>query len=109
MIRRPPRSTRTYTLFPYTTLFRSPERIFLQHLALFRIAALGERPIPHRTQEGFGRHARIDAQHSSVTHAIRMRDGGKRLEIAHVNVRSADDCRMTVPAHRSEERRVGKE
>src|SRR3546814_10391853 len=24
MIRQPPRSTRTYTLFPYTTLFRSP-------------------------------------------------------------------------------------
>src|SRR3546814_9442157 len=27
MIRRPPRSTRTDTLFPYTTLFRSPERL----------------------------------------------------------------------------------
>src|SRR3546814_11779542 len=26
MIRRPPRSTRTDPLFPYTTLFRSPER-----------------------------------------------------------------------------------
>src|SRR3546814_3490284 len=26
MIRRPPRSTRTDTLFPYTTLFRSPDR-----------------------------------------------------------------------------------
>src|SRR3546814_3140482 len=26
MIRRPPRSTRTYTLFPYTTLFRSGRR-----------------------------------------------------------------------------------
>src|SRR3546814_16887392 len=26
MIRRPPRSTRTDTLFPYTTLFRSPGR-----------------------------------------------------------------------------------
>src|SRR3546814_1324454 len=26
MIRRPPRSTRTVTLFPYTTLFRSAER-----------------------------------------------------------------------------------
>src|SRR3546814_15796633 len=25
MVRRPPRSTRTDTLFPYTTLFRSPE------------------------------------------------------------------------------------
>src|SRR3546814_1582841 len=27
MIRRPPRSTRTDTLFPYTTLFRSVQRI----------------------------------------------------------------------------------
>src|SRR3546814_6027896 len=27
MIRRPPRSTRTDTLFPYTTLFRSPEEV----------------------------------------------------------------------------------
>src|SRR3546814_3251175 len=26
MLRLPPRSTRTYTLFPYTTLFRSPVR-----------------------------------------------------------------------------------
>src|SRR3546814_4038032 len=26
IIRRPPRSTRTDTLFPYTTLFRSPDR-----------------------------------------------------------------------------------
>src|SRR3546814_21006879 len=35
MIRRPPRSTRTDTLFPYTTLFRSPQakgaRIDLYH------------------------------------------------------------------------------
>src|SRR3546814_13506879 len=29
MIRRPPRSTRTDTLFPYTTLFRSQHRHFL--------------------------------------------------------------------------------
>src|SRR3546814_2986906 len=27
MIRRPPRSTRTYTLFPYTTLFRSADAV----------------------------------------------------------------------------------
>src|SRR3546814_12757223 len=33
MIRRPPRSTRTDTLFPYTTLFRSPiERLWLSAL-----------------------------------------------------------------------------
>src|SRR3546814_15989201 len=32
MIRRPPRSTRTDTLFPYTTLFRSGEGSYLGHL-----------------------------------------------------------------------------
>src|SRR3546814_11500277 len=34
MIRRPPRSTRTYTLFPYTTLFRSLGACFAQHMIL---------------------------------------------------------------------------
>src|SRR3546814_1886267 len=34
MIRRPPRSTRTDTLFPYTTLFRSPEPEAQAHDAL---------------------------------------------------------------------------
>src|SRR3546814_4106763 len=34
MIRRPPRSTRTDTLFPYTTLFRSPSiRLSITHLS----------------------------------------------------------------------------
>src|SRR3546814_13166939 len=32
MIRRPPRSTRTDTLFPYTTLFRSPGNSRIAHL-----------------------------------------------------------------------------
>src|SRR3546814_15710691 len=31
MIRRPPRSTRTYTLFPYTTLFRSQHAVLALH------------------------------------------------------------------------------
>src|SRR3546814_12972462 len=31
MIRLPPRSTRTDTLFPYTTLFRSPALVFAPH------------------------------------------------------------------------------
>src|SRR3546814_10820655 len=31
MIRRLPRSTRTYTLFPYTTLFRSQDVLTLKH------------------------------------------------------------------------------
>src|SRR3546814_16526452 len=33
MIRRPPRSTRTDTLFPYTTLFRSPQHRRRRHRA----------------------------------------------------------------------------
>src|SRR3546814_1051054 len=33
MIRRPPRSTRTDTLFPYTTLFRSPDGIRVNCIA----------------------------------------------------------------------------
>src|SRR3546814_8429268 len=36
MIRRPPRSTRTDTLFPYTTLFRSAEHQLHELLALER-------------------------------------------------------------------------
>src|SRR3546814_5875461 len=42
MIRRPPRSTRTDTLFPYTTLFRSPRRL----------------PFGRRTRKGLSRGAR---------------------------------------------------
>src|SRR3546814_8971135 len=39
MIRRPPRSTRTYTLFPYTTLFRSHN---LRELGEIEITAVQE-------------------------------------------------------------------
>src|SRR3546814_7448396 len=38
MIRRPPRSTRTDTLFPYTTLFRSQADIDVNLATLFQIA-----------------------------------------------------------------------
>src|SRR3546814_13317258 len=39
MIRRPPRSTRTDTLFPYTTLFRSDRRRLRAAAALVRVEA----------------------------------------------------------------------
>src|SRR3546814_10284217 len=44
MIRRPPRSTRTDTLFPYTTLFRSPYLLLLVsggHCQLLRVEGVG--------------------------------------------------------------------
>src|SRR3546814_8390471 len=37
MIRRPPRSTRTDTLFPYTTLFRSDQPVILNYLGYAQI------------------------------------------------------------------------
>src|SRR3546814_19942120 len=40
MIRRPPRSTRTDTLFPYTTLFRSRESFVLSDLPPYGTAAI---------------------------------------------------------------------
>src|SRR3546814_17582226 len=49
MIRRPPRSTRTDTLFPYTTLFRSALRrraaIIADHLEFHLLTQRLERPV----------------------------------------------------------------
>src|SRR3546814_10954340 len=56
MIRRPPRSTRTDTLFPYTTLFRSRLRIsalLVQILALFPRADMGQIVEPTGTYRSY--------------------------------------------------------
>src|SRR3546814_9108064 len=59
MIRRPPRSTRTDTLFPYTTLFRSCRAAFLRRSAL-----AGSRPFVNpgarRGQQFFRQHGVVD-------------------------------------------------
>src|SRR3546814_6903583 len=44
MIRRPPRSTRTDTLFPYTTLFRSPHKQNAQRPTASNTAAIAVTP-----------------------------------------------------------------
>src|SRR3546814_15688406 len=48
MIRRPPRSTRTDTLFPYTTLFRSHTLDKVLHLSPDRIALYNYAHLPSR-------------------------------------------------------------
>src|SRR3546814_9513150 len=54
MIRRPPRSTRTYTLFPYTTLFRSRTRqIDQMHARQQRADAAGDEDAAD-AEGGFG-------------------------------------------------------
>src|SRR3546814_5342402 len=73
MIRRPPRSTRTDTLFPYTTLFRSALAQGGRAVRGRRGARLGK---PHRRRPGGARRRPRPAIHP------RQRDrcgGGRRL------------------------------
>src|SRR3546814_1264551 len=66
MIRRPPRSTRTYTLFPYTTLFRSGKPPPRPCAALW----------PFRRHRGFLREARGCAGNRPADRQGRSKDGG---------------------------------
>src|SRR3546814_4997809 len=66
MIRRPPRSTRTDTLFPYTTLFRSPAHPgrragLLQHVLRRRAGAyVGDRAWRDALYHRLHRHSACD-------------------------------------------------
>src|SRR3546814_4057743 len=51
MIRRPPRSTRTDTLFPYTTLFRSSQQIALQQYPSQTPQQFSQNPIQYQPQQ----------------------------------------------------------
>src|SRR3546814_16955608 len=95
MRRRPPRSTRTDTLFPYTTLFRSD----------------GFEPVePVLAARDPDLMAKIELAMGDLRSAI-----GKGRPIAEVEAANAEVARLFVEAEaalapeRSEERRVGKE
>src|SRR3546814_14371378 len=89
MIRRPPRSTRTDTLFPYTTLFRSDRRGR-------GVAVLA----PLHPQQHRHHHPGEDQERTGLVHQA------GRLEPSD---RSSDAGWEEGAAGRSEERRVGKE
>src|SRR3546814_1105425 len=63
MIRRPPRSTRTDTLFPYTTLFRSVvgEEIGRKDMQRALVLARGCWPVAERSAQKFDAGARVAA------------------------------------------------
>src|SRR3546814_7727116 len=75
MIRRPPRSTRTDTLFPYTTLFRS------DHRAAGVAAASRARHLPD---------GRVDAGAGTVAGAGGVRAGVAQDEVANGEQRSEE-------------------
>src|SRR3546814_5739231 len=66
MIRRPPRSTRTDTLFPYTTLFRS----LLMTLAQVRFARIPVRCGPPRPAPEDSRSPRRSEEHTSELQSL---------------------------------------
>src|SRR3546814_2062164 len=70
MIRRPPRSTRTDTLFPYTTLFRSPRAGRLRRAA--------DRAAAHRPRAA--RPAHVHRAHVHRGHRADDADDGDRSE-----------------------------
>src|SRR3546814_12571263 len=73
MLRRPPRSTRTDTLFPYTTLFRSR-----RHGHLARMCALWEvRELQHQpgAEDADSRGAFLDEERSGEEHALAAPSG----------------------------------
>src|SRR3546814_15825661 len=85
MIRRPPRSTRTDTLFPYTTLFRSRERVDQADVRTFRgfnradAAIMGGVNVAHFKARAFtGKNARPERRHTTL-----VRDFGQRIGLIH--------------------------
>src|SRR3546814_2305895 len=66
MIRRPPRSTRTDTLFPYTTLFRSDLRLPRDGFVVSSKVYFGAVDDPLPTQKGLSRKHVHDACHAAL-------------------------------------------
>src|SRR3546814_15050118 len=97
MIRRPPRSTRTDTLFPYPTLFRSADRRVMTARDQARIASDALRAASVRVQAG--RASPLEQQRADVARINAAANVERPL-------RSAEAARANL---RSEERRVGKE
>src|SRR3546814_10343886 len=69
MIRRPPRSTRTDTLFPYTTLFRSGIGMVERHLGWHAVRITVDRP------EGLWIHRMDGVAQRSIHSAVGLKIG----------------------------------
>src|SRR3546814_11107974 len=98
MIRRPPRSTRTDTLFPYTTLFRSARRfvdLFGERLALDQVLELHGAALLGDDRH----HERIP-----LGHPLALVDD---MSVVEHQMGAIGDA-VHRPLARSEERRVGK-
>src|SRR3546814_9894287 len=102
MIRRPPRSTRTDTLFPYTTLFRSQgdRRILGQRAALGGPQGIGVR----QGRLGAGLGCPAEARHVGMRRALRRQQGDRlTFRVDGFLVLHEDEVIEACSAQRSEE------
>src|SRR3546814_13599375 len=111
MRRRPPRSTRTDTLFPYTTLFRSPSRKPSRHID-GKITLL----LDGRAILGAGSTAFLAQQvdHRGSSHLVEQCDGGVPTGFDVHAGRARDLLEMVMPTaggatreHRADHGQVG--
>src|SRR3546814_14430033 len=103
MIRRPPRSTRTDTLFPYTTLFRSSRRAHAWRPLALAIAML----LP---AAAFAQEAPEPVAAGQDEDAVKQAATLDAVEVtAQRRVENVQDVPVSISTVRSEERRVGKE
>src|SRR3546814_20115595 len=117
MIRIPPISTRTYTLFPYTTLFRSvgAEDVAVYDIRPITIGArtqvryldqVGEDIIAVEAQQWVA--VDQDGGNTGDHHHI-IGDAARQAGFEHDPQQGGDTRKEQLGDHRSEERRVGKE
>src|SRR3546814_14410924 len=80
MVRRPPRSTRTDTLFPYTTLFRSRPHVWLVRFVRLRGVGLGGRGgrarKAHRFEYAVAADEAVDQRDGEMAEDQRKEDDG---------------------------------
>src|SRR3546814_2017899 len=84
MIRRPPRSTRTDTLFPYTTLFRSRIRLLQRPVGgcvLDEVGSFLECFLPVGGEVGIGVPPLLEVLHGPAGSGSRERDGGANRQL----------------------------
>src|SRR3546814_20306579 len=99
MIRRPPRSTRTDTLFPYTTLFRSAQQVTFHPLRMRVDTAAGHKADALAINEV----SLLRESRQAAKIGVKI-DGVQRLgELI------CDVIMVANPAGRSDEQRVGEE
>src|SRR3546814_20881487 len=112
MIRRPPRSTRTDTLFPYTTLFRSINTTAQRLQDLLSENSLRRMTLPEFREVAGDVHAMIEFSRRVRNSIVGLQSSGIAYTIpqkldaltAHIWNSKAENG-----SSRSEERRVGKE